>query len=228
VIVMRTLATTLLAGAALFAASTAGAATVQIQNITNGAALTGVSVSFDSGATFGGALAGQLEIRKLGGTATNIPNGDYFTFCVEPTEFLADTILDLMGVEAGDTAQGGMGPVRADQVRELLARHHPVLDVAVGNVVGAAIQIALWEIVREASGAPLSVLSGSFRVAGPAPVLALADTYLGSLTGGPTLWNLRALTRRGAQDLLIQTPAPAALALFGLGLAALAARRRAA
>jgi hypothetical protein len=72
------------------------------------------------------------------------------------------------------------------------------------------------------------VLTGSFRVTGPAPVLALADTYLGSLTGWQSLWNLRALTRRGAQDLLIQTPAPAALALFGLGVAALTLRRRAA
>jgi hypothetical protein len=223
---MRSLVPLLLVAASAAGASAASAATVQIQNITNNANLTGVQLSFDSGATFAGAQAGQLEFRKTGGTATQIANGDYFTFCVEPTEFLANTILDLMGVEAGDTAQGGMGPARADQVRELLARHHPVLDVAVGKTVGAAIQIALWEIVREASGAPLSVLTGSFRVTAPAPVLALADTYLGSLTGGPSLWNLRALTRRGAQDLLIQTPAPAALALFGLGVAAITLRRR--
>lgn len=223
---MRTIIPCLLAATVLLGAPAAQAATVEIQNITNNASLTSVQLSFDSGATFGGARAGQLEIRKVGGTATHIANGDYFTFCVEPTEFLANTILDLMGVEAGDTAQGGMGPVRADQVRELLARHHPVLDVAVSNTVGAALQIALWEIVREASGAPLSVMTGSFRTQGPAPVLALADSYLASLTGGPTLWNLRALTRRGAQDLLIQTPAPAALALFGLGVGAITLRRR--
>ena len=225
---MRSVLPALLATAAILAAPAAQAATVQIQNITSNANLTSVQLSFDGGITFSNALAGQLEFRKIGGTATQFANGDYFTFCVEPTEFLANTILDLMGVEAGDTVQGGMGLARAAKVRELLARHHPVLDVAVSKTVGAALQLALWEIVREASAAPLSLLTGSFRVTGPAPVLTLADSYLASLTGGPTLWNLRALTRRNAQDLLIQTPAPAALALFGLGVAAITLRRRAA
>lgn len=223
---MRTLVSGLLAASALLAAPAAQAATVQIQNITNNSKLTNVSLSFDGGATFGSALAGQLEIRKIGGTATSIPNGDYFTFCVEPTEFLANAVMDLVGLPLGDTASGGMGLARARQVSELLARFHPVLDIAVSNTVGAALQIAIWEIVRETSGGPLSVLTGSFRVNGPAGVLSMANGYLASLAGSPQLYNLRALTRQGAQDLLIQTPAPAALTLFGLGLGALALRRR--
>ncbi len=222
-IIVPALATAALAA---LAAGSAQAATVQIQNITNNSQLTSVQLSFNGGVTFGAALAGQLEFRKVGGTATFIPNGDYYTFCVEPTEFLANAVMDLVDVRFGDTAAGGMGAARAAKVRELFARFHPVLDVAVSKTVGAALQIATWEIVREAYGGPLSILTGSFRVAGPTPVLALADSYLAALTGSPRLSNLHALVRVGAQDLLIQTPAPAALSLFGLGLAAIALRRR--
>ena len=98
----------------------------------------------------------------------------------------------------------------------------------------SAIQIAIWEIVRENSGS-LNVSTGNVNFQNPADVaaLALAQTYLSSLNGsGPRLTNLYALTAVGAQDIVVQvnSPLPEPVMLFtaGLGLIgiALTARQR--
>lgn len=211
---------------AMIVAGAAQAGTVEIKNVTNLAALTSVQLSFDGGGSFNNALAGQLEIQRVGGTDTSFnPAGDYFTFCIEPTEFLGNVVMTLTAVRFGDTAVGGMGATKAALVSELYARYQPVLDVVVTNDVGAALQIATWEILRETT-ATLSMGGGSFRATGPAPVIALADGYLASLTGSPRLFNLNALIAIGNQDLLVQVPSPATLALLGLGMIGLLAARR--
>ena len=232
---MRTLLAAALAAVTLSAVP-AAAGTVSIQPIVDYGRLTNVSISSDSGAHYIGELAGQLQLRRTGGTDTSVTaTGDFLTFCIEPSEFLAASTLNVQPLAFGDTAKGGMGQVKADAIARVFARVLPVIGSSVANNIGAALQVSIWEIERE-TGKTFGLTSGTFQVQAPADVLALASTYLGYANHhiGPRLTNLVALTGTGVQDQLgqtgstIDTPEPAAFGVLGLALAGLiAARRRA-
>jgi hypothetical protein len=179
---------------------------------------------------------GEFSFTRSGGTEVGGPSGTFFAFCIEPREFVSGGstyTYDFSYLEQGTTNIGGMGTAKANLIRELFGRYDPVLSVALDAEHASAIQIAIWEIVRETSGT-LDVNNGNVKYQNPADpaALALAQTYLSSLDGtGPMLNNLYALTAVGVQDVVIQvtdgfeSPAPepitlatTGLALIGLGL----------
>jgi hypothetical protein len=179
---------------------------------------------------------GLFGFTRLGGTFPGEPFGDFVGFCIEPREFVTPGVTYTYNVEDlqyGATNIGGMGPARADLLRELYARYFPQFIASIPSLTARALQIATWEIVRETSGV-LNVTSGTtrFRNPGDPAALTLAQTMLSSLTGtGPRLDDLRALNLVGVQDIVVQvTPEPQTLLLTGaalLMLARLGVRRRA-
>jgi hypothetical protein len=183
---------------------------------------------------------GIFTFTRSGGTFTGALNGTFSAFCIEPREFVSagtTYTYDFNALEQGTTNIGGMGTVKANELRELFGRYYPVLGAALTSDQGSAMQIAVWEIVRETS-ATLNIHNGNVTFQNPAnpavdtTAMILAQTYLSSLDGtGPKLNNIYALTSGslgvpGNQDLVVQviaSPEPATLvtmgaALIGLGL----------
>lgn len=184
---------------------------------------------------------GEFSFTRSDGTEIGGPSGTFFGFCIEPREFVSPGTTytyDFSFLEQGTTNIGGMGPVKADEIRELFGRYYPIIGAPIDAEHASAIQIAIWEIVRETS-ATLDVSAGNVMYRNPADAaaLALAQTYLSSLDGtGPKLNNLYALTEIGAQDVVVQVtgqfaipnPEPVPFVTTGLALigVALMLRRR--
>lgn len=187
--------------------------------------------------------SGSIANTFLGSGAAN----QFYAFCIEPRQAINANVAvnyDYVPLEQGTTNIGGMGTGKADLIRELFGRWMPHINGPMTTLQAGALQVALWEIVRETPGGPLDIYSGNifFGVPeAPSGLLAQAQTYVQSLTGtGPRATGLFALNNgpmgdpgvsAGTQDLLVQVqalmvPEPASMAVFGVGLAGLAALRR--
>ncbi|GEM_PF-1027228 len=156
---------------------------------------------------------------------------NYLTFCLEPLQAVSASILDynVLSLDQGASNIGGMGAAKADFVRELIGRFYPTLNVALPDIQAGAMQMALWEVIREDKAANgFNVSTGLVRYRNEnIAMIALAQTYLNALDGtGPKAMNLIAYTNANQQDILFQTPEPASFALIGSALITLATLRR--
>lgn len=177
-----------------------------------------VEISFDAGGSYRLAYAGQIRVRPVKVSGFAFTTAEFYTFCVEPTEYLGYGPLDRAPLSSGDTAVGGMGTAKAGDVARLLGHAAPNLHASLGPLEGAAIQLALWEIVRE-EARDYGLGDGTFRARGPSAAVSLANLYLAGIDRSVRAPDgVNAIVADGRQDLLIQTPAPPAAALFGLGL----------
>lgn len=153
----------------------------------------------------------------------------FYTFCIEPREFVTiggTYSYELVSLEQGTSNIGGMGVEKADKLRELFGRFYSDFSQPITTLQAGALQIAIWEIVREDSGT-LNVYSGDIYFftnpnENPAGVVALAHSFVSAIDGtGPKASGLVALySAGGVQDLIGQTsvPEPATFALTGFGL----------
>jgi hypothetical protein len=163
-------------------------------------------------------MAERFDLTRTGGTDATIFAGlggitDFFAFCVEPREFIYEgasvsyTVSTL--AQAALSSIGGIGATKADQIAELFGRFQPNLAATMSDIQAGALQIAVWEIVREFSYNPLNVYSGNVYYDpgsdNPNGMISLAQTYLSAINGaGPRAVGLEALTVAGGQDLLVQ------------------------
>ncbi len=157
---------------------------------------------------------GRLSFSQTGGTYSRdlvgSAPGHFYGFCGEPLEDVSQGgtyTWNLMPLEYNANDIGTMGEAKADKIRELFGRWFPNFSASLTATQAAALQIAVWEIVRENPNNPLDVTAGSSSFAGTDPSIALAQTYLQSINGeGPKQGNLYTLTVDGVQDMIVQIP----------------------
>ncbi len=194
----------------------------------------------DGGANWFMQDPGQFHFLTQSGSPVEVPLS-FYTFCIEPRELLSPGQLvsyNLVPVEQGTTNIGGMGVTKANAVREVLGRYYPDFSIAVDTRTGAALQVALWEIVREnaqtVGSYDLATGDVQYRTWSDTAVRDLAQTMLSSLTGtGPmvSVSGVQALALAGGtQDTLVQlttggfgsssVPEPATATTMAAGLVA--------
>ncbi len=135
------------------------------------------------------------------------------------------------------TLESSLGSDKAGLINQLWANHYNSAwetstflennglyyppDTA-SNRKALAMALAIYEIVYEDSQSPLDISSGNFKVHSTGPVAAegIAQGWLDNLVDltvytGPTI-QLATMTAPGYQDMIIQIPEPASMAMIGL------------
>jgi hypothetical protein len=241
---------TALAGLGLTA--TLNAATVNWHYTSNTPSDT-IRRTVDGGTSYFTTNLGYFNCVRDGGDFTGTLRGPdsststFIAFCAEPREFVNDNVnyfYTTAPLSEGTTNIGGMGTVKANRLNILIGHFLPDFDVAIPNTSAgyqkaAALQVAVWEIVRESLANPLNVYAGQvmFNTESRAGTLALAQTYLDTVSDNGIVhpaphFNLMALNSgtllsAGNQDLLVQyIHEPGTLSLLGIGAAGLLLRRR--
>lgn len=208
------------------AAASASTVTATFNGVAPG---TGGSYSLDFGANWGSTgTAGLFNWTRTGGDHTGL-QGNFLAFCTELTEHIGgggSYTYTVDTIENAPTILGGMGAVKADQMRELFGRYYsPAFTFSLPSTVAAAMQMCVWEISHEQT-AGLDVTAGSAQFVNDDPsAVTLANAYLATIDGtGPRDNTIYSLLADGVQDMIV--PAPASIGLAGLGFLAIGRRKR--
>lgn len=228
----------LLAAAAITAfAASAHADTIDVRFLGTGA---GRNVRVSLGSNSFNTFAGQLQHELSNGTGFGEwLNGTRFTYCTDLTQTVTTTRRTYDLVTVADIPDSSpMGIAKSNAIHDLYVQAGGAQLASGGNSdLAAAFQLALWEIVTDFSPSTgvssLNLTSGSFRAtktdgsALSSAVMTQYNTLLGAIghfgDSGPSIIGLRSDC---AQDQVTLVPAPGAIALGGLGLFCMSARRR--
>jgi hypothetical protein len=198
--------------AGLFAAQPALADTLTFGGFTNGSA----SVSITSPIT--------LSPSAGGFSMTDVDTSSTFqAWCVDIFQTLASpssyTLQSASSFYSSD-------PGKATALSQLASSS---LSSVTNATNSAAFQLAVWEIVNEASGGGYSLTAGNFKASSTTAVINAANSMLGNLSG-PITMTASVWASGSSQDIAVFAPVPEpetyAMMLAGLGLMGFVARRR--
>ena len=214
-----------------FAASNAGASTVNLSGFTYGNATIAAVQSTAAAApvardtVYAGQYSGTLDGRS------------FITYCVELTQYLQfNTTYNDYQVVSGVAAWGAAKSLQFDQLISALFSGHLVTDA---NSSGIA-QMAVWETLYETASSK-TLTTGTFTATSANPLMSTAGAAdFSSLNNTPVTYHVDLLRSGTAQDLMLITatgapvtpnavpePSQAALLLAGiLGLGIVASRRK--
>jgi len=200
----------------------------------------------------GGASGGVFKFTDVGPSSfdssqlfrrSGDPANTFIGICIEVGEYFSGTgtytVRDVM--DAPLDTPGAMGADRAADVAKLvqIAVFGDIRNALNTTLVPTdrlvAFQLALWEITTDRAAGAYDLLSGGFSRADLTGARGVAQGWLTDIWEDRLVGDLAqargllALTLPGKQDMLIQTPIPAAAWLLGsglLGLFGIARRRR--
>lgn len=200
-----------LAVAAVFAATAASAATVDVTYQESGVFGTpnlSQIVEISSPGHDGTVRAGPFRLMGDDGY------GDFLAFCIDLNNYMSSG--NTYKISSSSVYGAGVD----DYIDRLFTSAYAGLDTA---IEGAAFQVALWEIITD-GGVAYDLAGGLFTASNNFDVIGQANTYLAGLasaaTGG---YKLGFLSSSVSQDLVTVSPVPlpAAAGMLGLGLAGL-------
>ncbi|MDD5135662.1 MAG: hypothetical protein PHP01_09685, partial [Phycisphaerae bacterium] len=119
-----------------------------------------------------------------------------------------------------------MGPVKADYIRELWGRFFDS-DWITGadKEFAEAFNVALWEIIYETDSV-WDVTSGAGFHATGIQQAAVANDWLGQLTGDSAYFENNLVATNDGQDYLVLIPEPLTIAFLSIGAALILPRRK--
>lgn len=186
-------------------------------------------------------FAGQLIHQITAGTGSGVSLiGTHTTFCPDIFQHVTSSgaTYTLVGVDAlpDSPMQPAMGLSTAQFIYDLSASLSGLqFEAGAGNDLAAAYQIAVWEIVSDYNPmlgmASVDLNAGNLRITNTdnSPInggtLAAYTQLLAMVGSGSSGAGFVGLASGSAQDQIVMIPAPGS-AIAGLGVLALAARRR--
>lgn len=208
--------------------------------LSSATAFADVSIRFDSRDAGDPALTTSLTANYITGglNYTNAATGSFQAYCIEPDQSFAITSRGFKTYTVGSFS-GTQGTL-------LQALYSSSFGSVHDGAQQAGFQLAVWEIMREASGTlSLAENNGNFflKTAGltgaqlttATGAQTFASSYLAAAQAyhGASLYSLTKLSNANYQDLVVATPTVAvpepesyALLLAGLGAIGMIARRR--
>ncbi len=201
--------------AGLFAAQSAAADTLVYNGPSNGF----ISASITSPTSLSTSAGGFNMINT-----TPSPDVSFQAWCVDIFHTLAwSTNYTLQSAASFYSSDPG----KATALSHLASNY---LSSVTNTTNSGAFQLAVWEIVNEASGGSYSLGAGNFQAtSGNATAVSTANTWLSNLSG-PITMTANVWATQSSQDLAVFAPVPEpqtyAMMLAGLGLMGFVARRR--